>query len=102
MNRNANPKSHRQAALERADLASGIGVLILGIGVGALLGGSLYPYAVYFVVGGILLHGWGMFRKHRLQRELFGGSLWWVQVLYGLCWLLIAALVLYLRGQASE
>jgi hypothetical protein len=96
------PMADRQAPLECADLASGIGLLILGIGVGALFGGLLYPPALYFVAGGILLHGWGMFRKHGLKREFFGGSLWWVQGLYGLCWVLLAALILYLRSQASR
>lgn len=73
-----------QAQFERADLTSGVGVLVLGVGLGALVGLPRLC-AVTLVLVGTLLHGWGMLRKHRLQRTLFGPPLRWVSLLYGVC-----------------
>ena len=73
---------------------------MLGVGLGALVGQVLRSYAVAFILAGIAMPGWGMFRKHRLQRELFGPPLAWSVALNLLCWLLLILLLVwvYLRG----
>lgn len=88
---------HRmRVRLERIALASALGVLALGIGIGALFAALVRPIAPELVIAGIAVHGWGMFRRHRLERDALGKPLWWVEVLYWLCWLLLLALTAYL------
>lgn len=82
--------------LNFAELTSGIGAWVLGLGVGAMCAAWLAPAAAFIVVAGLTAHAFGMWDKHRLealgptQREL------WVTALYWLCWLLLAAVVLLL------
>jgi hypothetical protein len=40
----------------------------LGGGIGVLLAGPLSEFGVLLLLLGILVHGWGMYDKHRLQR----------------------------------
>lgn len=81
--------------VKRADLTSGTGALILGIGLGALVPRAVGAYAVPILVVGILLHGWGMLDKHRLESRQAIERVWWVELLYWLCWASLFILVAY-------
>jgi hypothetical protein len=79
-----------QAIAKGAELASGLGAIVLGAGL-ALLMPVLQGYAWLLLAAGVLVHGAGMTLKHRLesgQRPL----LWWERVLYWFCWICLAAL----------
>jgi hypothetical protein len=70
-----------QACCGFGDEISALGVLALGIGVGALFSGRLRPIAPELVIAGIAVHGWGMLRRHRLEGDAFGKRLWWIEAL---------------------
>lgn len=82
--------------VKRAELTSGTGALILGIGLGALVPRTVGAYAVPILVVGILLHGWGMLDKHRLEGRQAIERVWWVELLYWLCWASLFILVAYI------
>jgi len=88
------------ARSKHADLASTAGAGILGGGLGMLLPQFVRPYAIFLVVIGILLHGWGMLEKRRLE----AGSAVppWSRALYWLCWLALAALVAWMGVAALK
>ena len=52
--------------------------------------------AVVTLMLGALLHAWGMFDKHRLERGSAADDLWWSRALYWICWGLLGAMLLYL------
>jgi hypothetical protein len=83
------PQSRR---LKRAELTSGIGALILGIGIGVLLFRYISPYSIPVLLTGLFMHAWGMFDKRRLEHETEQKSLWWTETLYWLCWILLIML----------
>ena len=72
------------ARMKKADLASGVGAGILGVGVGVLAAQYLSPYAVPLVVVGIAMHVWGMLERHSLDTA--APRVWWAEALYWLCW----------------
>lgn len=79
---------------KRIDLASAGGAAILGAGIGAEAAQHVAPYAALLLVIGILLHGWAMLARRRLeanQRLPF-----WANALYWTCWIVIAALTIRL------
>ena len=82
--------------LKRAELTSGVGALVLGTGLGALFARYLAPAAVAVVAAGLLLHGWGMYDKHRLERGSGIASVRYATVMYWLCWGLLVLLIVYL------
>ena len=88
--------SNVYARVKQAELASGVGAGVLGIGLGVLLASYLRVYAVPILALGALLHGWGMWDKHRLQRTLEPRHFWWDALLYWICWLSLIGLALYI------
>lgn len=83
---------------KRAELIAGLGAVILGIGIGALPALRLQARTMWFLLAGILIHGWGMFDKHRLETK--SGSVEpWTNALYWICWLLLGALFLYVAAR---
>jgi hypothetical protein len=78
-----------------ADLTSSTGALILGIGIGLYLAGPLRGTAVGFLLVGALLHGWGMFDKHRLLVAATAAPPLWWRLLYAVCWVGLALLLGY-------
>jgi hypothetical protein len=67
---------------------------VLGAGLGALLAEWAAPFAVLLLPLGILLHGWGMFEKRRLEA---GATLpWWSKALYWACWVLLVILAIWI------
>ena len=79
-----------------AELTSGVGALVLGIGLGALFVRWVSPAAGVVTLAGVLVHAFGMWDKHRLDGQSPGDSSVLVRALYWTCWLLLAGVLLYL------
>jgi hypothetical protein len=75
-----------------AELTSGIGALVLGIGIGALFAPMLRTTAVAVTLTGLALHSFGMWDKHRLEARAVPDSPPWVQAAYWICWIMLAIL----------
>jgi hypothetical protein len=87
-----------QGAVKAAELASGLGAVVLGAGLALLAPDVLSGYAIPLLVAGILVHGTGMTLKHRLDgaaREPSG----WEKALFWGCWVLLALLAAWLLGR---
>lgn len=81
--------------LKLAELTSGVGALVLGVGLGALLATWVGPAAGVVTLAGVFVHAFGMWDKHRLEADsASGGS--FVVALYWVCWLLLAAVLVFL------
>jgi hypothetical protein len=85
----------RSAAARSAELASGLGAIVLGAGLALVLPDSLRNYALALLVGGALVHGVGMTLKYRLESKN-GAPVWWERVLFWLCWTCLAALGIWI------
>ena len=86
--------------LKRAELASGLGALVLGIGLGALMAHTIGRLDLAFVVLGTGLHGWGMYDKHRIEAGAVR-PVWWSEALYWICWALLIGMIAYLASHAT-
>jgi hypothetical protein len=53
--------------LKLAEPTSGIGALVLGVGLGALSSRRFAPAAGFTAAAGVTVHGVGMWDKHRLE-----------------------------------
>ena len=84
------------ARIKGAELLSGIGAVVLGAGLGLLFSDLLMYYTTPLLVVGLLTHAWGMFDKHRLESPTSGGRLWWVELLYWVCWVALLILIMYM------
>ena len=76
--------------LRLAELSSTTGAGLLGIGVGVLMAAWLRALGMAFVALGLVLHGWGMLDKHRLEQGAARPR--WSTALYWVCWLALGAL----------
>ena len=87
---------------KQADLIAGLGAVILGIGIGAMPALRLQRHAQWLFFAGVLIHGWGMFDKHRLEKSTGrnAADAWWSNVLYWICWALLGALVVYIVSRS--
>ncbi len=85
----------RSTATKGAELASGLGAIVLGAGLALVLPEGLRSYGVPLLAGGALVHGVGMTLKARLERR-DGPPLWWERALFWLCWACLAALGLWI------
>lgn len=83
-------------AVKLAELTSGVGALLLGVGLGAWFAAFLDGFATAILVTGIALHAWGMWQKHRLEAAIDDAMPAWVQALYWVCWLALALIVAFL------
>lgn len=90
------PLTLTSARLKRAETTAAVGAGILGAGIGLLLPSYVQEYAVLIVVLGLVMHARGMYDKHRLESSTGVSRLWWAELLYWLCWVTLAAFVLYL------
>ena len=78
------------AFLKSAELLSGVGAIVLGVGLGLLAPVLLQRHAVLLLGAGLLLHGAGMTLKYRLEtgsRE----PQWWDRALFWACWAILLA-----------
>jgi hypothetical protein len=79
--------------LKRAETTSAIGAGILGAGIGILFGATLQPFGIPALLLGLVMHAWGMFDKHRLETDAVLPRVWWVELLYWVCWVTLVALL---------
>jgi hypothetical protein len=79
--------------MKLAELTSGVGALVLGVGLGALFPQWFGPAAGLITVVGLSLHAFGMWDKHRLEALGHTHNPSWVVALYSVCWLLLAAVL---------
>jgi len=87
-------EARQLASTKRAELLSSVGAGVLGAGLALLLAEALAPYAVAILLVGLCAHAWGMFERHRLERQVRAARLWWVEALYWSCWFALAALAI--------
>ncbi len=90
-----NPE-HPIARIKRAELLSSVSAGVLGAGIALLLTPILARYAVPILLLGLIAHSVGMSQKHRLEQQGEGVRVWWAEALYWLCWLGLAALLLFI------
>lgn len=79
--------------LKLAELTSGIGALVLGVGLGALFPHWFGPTAGPIAFAGLSLHAFGMWDKHRVEAADHAETPLWVVALYWVCWLLLAVVL---------
>ena len=79
--------------LKLADLTSGAGALVLGVGLGALFPLWFGPAAGAITVVGVSLHAFGMWDKHRLEAMNQAENPPGIVALYWVCWPLLAGVV---------
>ena len=79
--------------MKLAELTSGVGALVLGVGLGGLFPQWFAPAAGFTTVVGLSLHAFGMWDKHRLEALGHAHNPSWVVALYWVCWLLLAAVL---------
>ena len=84
------------ARIKRAELLSSVGAGVLGAGIALLLANILARYAVPILLLGLFAHAGGMFQKHRIEQHGENARVWWAEALYWLCWLALAALLLFI------
>lgn len=84
-----------RGAAKTAELASGLGAIVLGAGLALLVPDILHGYAIPILVAGILVHGVGMSLKRRLQ-AVEPGPIWWERALFWLCWVCLGLLAVWL------
>jgi hypothetical protein len=85
--------------MKRADLAGSGGAGILGGGLGVLLMDLARPafaaaLALALIVVGAVLHGWGMYEKHRIEDGMEVPR--WSRRLYWLCWIALGILLVWI------
>ena len=68
--------------LKLAELTSGVGALVLGVGLGALFPQWFGRLAGAITVAGLSLHAFGMWDKHRVEGRDQAENPFWVAVLY--------------------
>lgn len=84
-----------RGAAKAAELASGLGAIVLGGGLVLLVPELLRGYGIPILVAGMLVHGIGMSLKHRLER-VEREPLWWERALFWSCWVCLALLAAWL------
>lgn len=83
------------AAAKAAELASGLGAIVLGAGLALIAPDMFRDLAVPLLVVGIVVHGAGMTLKHRFERSAQPSS-WWETALFWLCWAGLVAMGIWL------
>ena len=91
--------SNRTRRKRIAELTSGIGALVLGVGLGVVLSGRLAGLGLWVLIVGAVVHAWGMYDKHRIERSSDSADPWWSSLLYWGCWLVLAVGALVLSGR---
>jgi hypothetical protein len=82
--------------LKLAELTSGVGALVLGVGLGTLFAAWIRSAAVVVTLAGVLVHAFGMWDKHRLEAEASADRGLLVPALYWVCWLILASVLAFL------
>ncbi|MEW6035142.1 MAG: hypothetical protein AB1529_00885 [Candidatus Micrarchaeota archaeon] len=85
----------RQADMAWAGLASASGAGVLGFGLGALLATYFQSYALLIILIGLMMHAWGMYRKHEAEKVRQGAFPLLMDLLYWVCWIVLTVLAIY-------
>lgn len=85
-------RNAKDSRLKRAELASALGVGIIGFGLGVYLANYFEHHAIWTIVIGIALHGIAMYKKAEIKPT----KLKWAKWLYWLCWAIIIGLAIYI------
>ena len=78
-----------------AEVASGLGAVVLGAGLALMAPAKFQAYAVSILVTGAAVHALGMTLKYRLDHRS-GPPPWWARGMFWLCWLCLGALAAWL------
>jgi hypothetical protein len=78
--------------LRLAELTSGVGAVVLGVGLGALAADRLGRFGLPLLLIGAVAHAWGMFDKNRIEHQADALDAWWKPVAYWFCWGLLGIL----------
>ena len=70
--------SNRTRRKRIAELTSGIGALVLGVGLGVVLGGRLAGLGLWAIIVGAVVHAWGMYDKLAGGALFLSGRLLWL------------------------
>jgi hypothetical protein len=89
----------RPGRLRLAELTSGIGAVVLGVGLGVLAADRLGHVGLPLLLVGLGVHGRGMYDKHHLERRANAEDVWWEPVAYWTCWVLLGAIALGIIGR---
>ena len=81
--------------LRLAELTSGLGAGVLGVGVGVLFASALRTIALPLLVIGLAMHAWGMADKHRLEAQTAESPPWWSAAFYWICWIALLGVAVY-------
>jgi hypothetical protein len=84
-----------RATAKAAEVASGLGAIVLGAGLALLVPDALRGFAIPLLAAGILVHGVGMTLKQRLE-AVERAPLWWERGLFWLCWACLGGLIAWL------
>ncbi len=82
-------------ATKGAELASGLGAIVLGAGLALVSPEWLRAFAFPLLAVGVFVHGVGMTLKYRLEHRE-GSPLWWERALFWACWACLAAVGLWI------
>lgn len=84
--------------MKLAELTSGIGALVLGMGLGSYFSEWIQKGSVGLLFIGAVLHSWGMFNKHQLEKRENAVFPFWEKALYWVCWFLLAIIIIYITA----
>lgn len=84
-----------QKRLKQLELLGGLGAGILGAGIALVLVRWIQLYALPILMVGLVSHGWAMWAKSRLERQVNIPQPAWALVAEWICWLMIAGLIIY-------
>lgn len=87
----------RSGATKGAELASGLGAIVLGAGIALILPEWLRSYALPLLMAGLFVHGAGMTLKYRMESRQ-GPAPWWERFLFWLCWACLAAIGIWMAA----
>jgi hypothetical protein len=87
--------------LRLAELTSGVGAVVLGVGMGVLAASHIGPLGLPLLLVGAAVHAWGMYDKHHLELLADSSDVWWEPMVYWTCWGLLALLALGFAGRLS-
>jgi hypothetical protein len=90
----------RRTVAKAAELASGLGAIVLGAGLALVAPAWLRGHGSVLLLAGVLVHGLGMSQKYRIETN-DGGLLWWERALFWLCWIILGGLGAWIAVQLA-
>ena len=48
------------------------------------------------LLAGVAMHALGMFIEHRLENKSANASVWWAEILYWVCWILLLGVIIFI------